>query len=183
MAVVATSSGANFTFFEPPAVRSLEPADGIFYSGTSVIVRGSGLHRQWHQLQCKFGNSSSAHYDPTPQQWYGDSVVRATYSSGAVRCVTPTSAQSGAARLLSITFAPEHSNLTSIKGVGATATLRGAATVLGSQGALRLTAAGYGETGSVAVSAADGDRPISTFAAAFSRVLAARAKSKAKFDK
>ena len=46
--------------------------------------------------------------------------------------------------------------------------MRGVATVLGSRGAVRLTDAGYGEMGSVVVSATDGDRPISRFIASFS---------------
>ena len=121
----------------------------MFYGRTSVAVEGSGIHHQWPDLQCRFGLTSSAHYNSTPQKWYGDSVVRATYSNGTIRCVTPTSAQSGAARLFSITFGPQHTaNMSTLEGVGATAELRGASFVLGEIGALRLTTAGYGEMGS-----------------------------------
>ena len=68
----------------------------------------------------------------TRQKWYGNSVVRATYRDGHVWCVTPTSAQSGAARRLSVTFGPEHTaNMSTIQGVGVTATLRGSSFVLG----------------------------------------------------
>ena len=109
-----TTSAVAFTYFEAPVVSELLPPNGIFYGGTSVVVRGSGLLRTWADLQCKFGNTSSSHYDTTRQKWYGDSVVRASYIDGAIRCVTPTSAESGAARLLSITFGAEHSNMTSI---------------------------------------------------------------------
>ena len=137
-------------------------------------MHGSGLSRQWHDLQCRFGNTSSAHYNATPQTWYGNSVVRATYGGGLVRCVTPTSAQSGAARRLRCLRAgaleyDDHQ----WGGRGGDSTWR--ATVLDSdhhpswsRGALRLTSAGYGEMGSVGVAAIDGDRPISTFRASFS---------------
>ena len=162
-----TSDGRVFTYFDSPAVVALRPSQGMFYGRTSVQVNGTGIGRQWPDLQCRFGATSSAHYNSTPQKWYGDSVVRATYSDGIVRCVTPTSAQSGAARLLSLTFGPQHTANT-LEGVGATATLRGAAFVLGERGALRLTTAGYGEKGSIAISASDGDRALSRFTARFS---------------
>ena len=173
-----TSDGRIFTYFEPPAVTTLQPSDGMFYGRTFVVVHGSGLHRQWPDLQCRFGNSRSAHfvgntssnhYASTPQKWYGDSVVRGTYRDGTVRCVTPPSAQSGAARLLSISFGPQHlANMTSIEGHGATATLRGAAFVQGARQALRLTTAAYGEMGAIGVAAHDGDRPLSRFTVSFS---------------
>ena len=125
------------------------PSTGVYYGGTSVVLQGTGLLRAWPDLQCRFGNMSSAHYDSVRLKWYGDSVVRATASAGTVRCVTPTSTQSGEARLLTITFAPEFTNVTTVHGVGAVATLRGAAFVLGPQhthvvsprGAVRLTTA------------------------------------------
>ena len=58
--------------------------------------------------------------------------------------------------------------MSTIAGVGGSALLRGAATVVGSQGAVRLADAGYGEVGSVAISAIGGDQPIRTFRAEFS---------------
>ena len=162
-----TSNGRIFTYFAAPTVSTLAPSDGMFYGKTSVVVRGSGLQRQWPDMQCRFGNTSSAHFNATCQKWHGDSVVRATYIGGTILCATPTAAQSGAARLPSILFGPEHYELRVIDGRGANATLYGDAVVLGELGVLRLTRAVYGEEGSIAVSATDGDRPLRRFTVSF----------------
>ena len=120
-----TSDGLTFTYYEPPSVTSLAPTNGMFYGKTFVEVHGSALRHQWPDLQCRFGNTSSAHYNASREKWYGNSVVRGTYRDGVVRCVTPTSAQSGAARLMSITFGPTPH----MHPIGCVPTLRGSALV------------------------------------------------------
>ena len=164
-----TSSKVAFTLFDPPVVSSLLPEVGIFYGGTTVIVHGSGLRGDLPDLQCRFGNSSAnSAYDDTPLKWHGDSMVPATYSNGTVHCVSPTSAQAGAARVLSVSFESAQANQSTIVGVGTVATLYGTAQVVPSSGVVRLTSAAYDEKGSVVLSALDGDRPISSFSASFS---------------
>ena len=58
-----TSDGLTFTYYEPPSVTSVAPTNGMFYGKTFVEVHGSALRHQWPDLQCRFGNTSSAHYN------------------------------------------------------------------------------------------------------------------------
>ena len=94
-----TTSRTIFTFHSLLVVSSIEPAFGIFYGGTAIVVRGEGLGLSMVGLHCRFGYGSSAWYDETAHRWRGETVVAASYDDGAARCVTPTSAQAGVAHL------------------------------------------------------------------------------------
>ena len=149
-----TSSSVAFSYYDVPHVSAVEPSSGLFYGGTTVTVRGSGLRADLGiaDVQCRFGRTLTAWYDSTPQKWFGDSLVAASFANGSMLCVTPTSAQSGAARRIEVTFAASGPNGSGVLGVGGgTGLLLGRARVVPSASAVELTSESVGEIGSLLV--------------------------------
>ena len=87
-------------------VLGIEPAAGIFYGKSSLLVGGENLRSDMPDAQCKFGKSwVNAAYNSTPLKWFGDSLVPAQpMGDGRFLCITPTSAQAGAARRLRVSW-------------------------------------------------------------------------------